>query len=524
MTDRPAQRRALAGAIACLAALAILVVHAHDSGLYRQTLPPDPDLDVRLWVADRAGPADEVCILGHVLRRHPSGPDAASRIELSFPAGGEPGHAISDPRGVFILLLPQEALPSDRVHLTVRHPSGASVEAEIGVGPAPPPERTDSVEGKPGMAAAPLSIVVAHESGVPVPGVANRWVVLVATAAGRPAAADVTVSGLAREDLRLRTPESGWSVFAWDPASRGYAADGFSPGPIARVTATDAAGRTASAAFDPMRPRAGAPLWWRPDPERAARGADGPARFLLRVRKDPARPEFLDVTRAAPTPGGRLYLQGWSSGRMTFAEDFPDPAAAPALLRIPARSAGVLELRALRLLPDGECAFDRRFVRLDGPAPDLPTLRELDGSAPAVRFLSTAASGLEEWEASVADREEEYRAFHQGLLAALGLLALLALLGLAWVAPGFCLRLRLGRGVAWGYWAASLALVTSTTLAAARGWVPKPWRMSVFAAGFAVAAAAALVAYALAARHTRWAWAGFGLLGALALAVFLFFA
>jgi hypothetical protein len=506
---RRLSRGTLAGASLALAGLAAVLLHARESGLYSRTLPPDPPLDVRIWTVDRAEPSEEVCVLGVVRARHGTPAAASARIEVGFPGCAETGWAETDPSGVFLLLLPPAQLPSDQIRITVCRPGAATTSVDLNLRPVPAPVPVPAPSAVSSSARVP-SVRVIHESGVPVPGVPNRYLVMTLAPDGRPASREAVLTGFGREERRLRTGAAGWVLVEWDPATAGgYASHGFAAGPVARIRTADGE----EVGFDPMRPRPDAPEWWRPDAERAVRGADGPARFLLRPEFDPGPPAGVRASFAAPATGGRYYLFGWRSGRMLFSRDFDDPGTDSLRIDLPplARE-GVLELRALRVFPDGATAFDRRFLRL-GPEDPAAAAARSDGSAPAVRTLSTWAAAVAEHESSVLDREEEYRVFHHRLLGVVACAAGLGVVALVWVGPGLCLRRRWGRRSAIAWWLAVPAAVAGTVHACAGRWLPSPWRGTAALWAVAAIAVGAAWAYGAGVRHTRWAWVGVALLG-----------
>lgn len=256
-----------------------------------------------------------------------------------------------------------------------------------------------------------IQLQVVHESGIPVPGIENRYYVSTSYPDGRPARATVTVAGPERAHWTFQTSEAGIGILAWTPPAvnpRGY---GYRPGGGAAaqpftLEARDTAGQVGHGGFDPAHPVLAAEdqqNWWQPDPKRVGRGADGTARFLLRTDKALYRAgETAHLSLVAAAEGGRYTVDLVRGGQTCLTKLVKATGKeTPLDLDLDTGLAGTLYVQAYRLLPDGNWARDRRVIYVDQPK-DLELTATLDretykpGESAKVSFAVRAAGGAAE--------------------------------------------------------------------------------------------------------------------------------
>ncbi len=213
-----------------------------------------------------------------------------------------------------------------------------------------------------------IRVRAVHESGVPVPGIENRWYVVATYPDGAPAAVRGTFrAGSVERDFV--TGETGVAVVSYPPspsASQPYYVRGDTS---ATIQVKDAQGRVGTHGFNDHRPGENAGQSWGADPERARRGADGPARFLLRTDKAFYRVgETFHLTLAAAEPGGRYHVDLVRGGQTVLTRVVKGSSRDLSLdLDLDAGHAGTLTVQAWRLLDTGHWARDRRVVYVDQP-------------------------------------------------------------------------------------------------------------------------------------------------------------
>ncbi len=479
-----------------LAAAAVLGIEG--GRRWSATVPPDPDLDlvVATWSAWPPAPL-VLAVVDRRAGRLESALDLAVTLRDRDGAALVTGIFEARDSGLAVGAFPRPGAGWDGRsawgRLEVACADGRSAIAHLPSIPVPTSAIEPSAVLEPAAASGNLRIRLAHESGVPVPGVGNRYEVTVEEASGGPVAAEVTIEGWGTAPVAQRTDRQGRAVFTWDPGEgRGYSRLGYAAGPRCRAAVRAGAGREAVLAFDPMRPGNASLPAWRPDPARDARGADGPARFLLRVQGE--GPSAVPVVFAAEAGGAVAVFAIDADGRSVHG--VRPVLAGSNVVDLPLGAA--IAVRAVRITPDGSCAWDFRPVP---PAPAAP-------SASGFFVVSSHAQARDRFEAGCGEAEEDWRRFVQsgfGAIACVGLIGMFAFLCLV---PAALVGRVFGRGVGVGWGLAASLVVPLAAVAADQRWLSKSARFPALVAAAALVWAGAVAGYALYARRAgaKWAW------------------
>ncbi|MFP4394865.1 MAG: MG2 domain-containing protein, partial [Anaerolineales bacterium] len=195
------------------------------------------------------------------------------------------------------------------------------------------------------VAAEPIRIQAAPESGILKPGVENIIYVMTSTPDGAPVSTDLTISFSGDEEQRqIATDAYGLATFRLTPP-------GDAAAQTLEIAARDATGAAGHATLSLAAEQTRAALLLRT--ERAAYEVGE----TLRLEALTSRPD-----------GAQIYLDVIQGGQMIAALSAPATHSRAAFaLDLDAALVGALNLRAYALLPDGEVISDARLVAVDAP-------------------------------------------------------------------------------------------------------------------------------------------------------------
>ncbi len=198
------------------------------------------------------------------------------------------------------------------------------------------------------VAAEPIQIQAAPESGVLKPGVENVIYVMTATPDGAPIPTDLTIS-VSGEQRQIATDAYGLATFRLTPPSDAAAQ-------TLEIAARDATGAAGHATISLAAER--------------ARVEHARATLLLRAERaayEVGETLRLEALTSRPD-GAQIYLDVIQGGQMVAALSAPVTQGRAAFaLDLDAALVGALNLRASALLPDGEIISDARLVAVDAP-------------------------------------------------------------------------------------------------------------------------------------------------------------